>query len=123
MECFLKKFLASELRQQPTELIEANMWLIKYVEELPHRGAKRAEPRPAMCTVYQAGALTPSSQHTLPNDFSHVHSVPGWRTLSSPPAYPLSTLKPQFTAALWSMVLHAAPYFAHMCSLRQLAHI
>ncbi len=55
MECFLKKFLVSEYRQQPTDSIEANMWLIKYVEELPHRGSKRAEPKPAMCTVYQAG--------------------------------------------------------------------
>ena len=56
MECFLKKFLVSELRQQPTEALEANMWLIKYVEELPHRGSKGAEPRPAMCTLYQASA-------------------------------------------------------------------
>ena len=54
VECFLKKFLASEYRQQPTDSIEANMWLIKYVEELPHRGSKRAEPKPTMCTVYQA---------------------------------------------------------------------
>ena len=55
MECFLKKYLVSEQRQQPTDSMEANMWLIKYVEELPHRGAKRAEPRPAACTMYQVG--------------------------------------------------------------------
>lgn len=61
MECFLKKYLVSDLRQQPTEFIEANMWLIKYVEELPHRGSKRAEPRPAMCTVYQARAMIPQA--------------------------------------------------------------
>ena len=59
MECFLKKYLVSEQRQQPTDSIEANMWLIKYVEELPHRGSKRAEPKPTMCTQYQAGPKTP----------------------------------------------------------------
>ena len=65
MECFLKPFLASEQRQQPTESMEANMWLIKYVEELPHRGAKRAEPRPAACTLYQVRLLplTPCSMY------------------------------------------------------------
>lgn len=30
------------------------MWLIKFIEELPHRGSKRAEPRPSICTSYQA---------------------------------------------------------------------
>ena len=54
VECFLKKYLVSDFRQQPTNSIEANMWLIKYVEELPHRGSKRAEPKPTMCTEYQA---------------------------------------------------------------------
>ena len=56
VECFLKKFLVSEFRQHPTEALEANLWLTKFVEELPHRGSKRAEPRPAMCTLYQASA-------------------------------------------------------------------
>ena len=56
VECFLKKFLVSEFRQHPTEALEANLWLTKYVEELPHRGSKRAEPRPAMCTLYQVSA-------------------------------------------------------------------
>ena len=56
VECFLRKFLVSEFRQHPTEALEANLWLTKFVEELPHRGSKRAEPRPAMCTLYQASA-------------------------------------------------------------------
>lgn len=43
-----------ETRGQPTNSTEANMWLIKFVEELPHRGSKRAEPRPSVCTSYQA---------------------------------------------------------------------
>jgi hypothetical protein len=29
------------------------MWLIKYVEELPLRGSRKAEPKPAYCTLYQ----------------------------------------------------------------------
>lgn len=68
MECFLKMYLVSEQRQQPTDSPEANMWLIKYVEDLPHRGSKRAEPRPAMCTDYQAGARTPAASAQLLND-------------------------------------------------------
>lgn len=55
VECFLKEFLVSEKRGQPTNSTEANMWLIKFIEELPHRGSKRAEPRPSICTSYQAG--------------------------------------------------------------------
>ena len=69
MECFLKKFLVSEQRQHPTDSLEANMWLIKYVEELPHRGSKRAEPRPAACTVYQAGALMFPQPADVPSIF------------------------------------------------------
>ena len=66
VECFIKKFLVSEFRQHPTEALEANLWLTKYVEELPHRGSKRAEPRPAMCTLYQASACMRTRQQTRP---------------------------------------------------------
>ena len=53
VECFLKAFLEQETRAQPTEVLEANLWLIKYVEELPHRGSEKAQPRPSMCALYK----------------------------------------------------------------------
>ncbi len=53
VECFLKDYLVQEKRGQPTNSTEANMWLIKFIEELPHRGSRKAEPRPSMCTSYQ----------------------------------------------------------------------
>jgi len=56
VECFLKEFLMQETRGQPTNSTEANMWLIKFVEELPHRGSKRAEPKPAACASYQVSS-------------------------------------------------------------------
>lgn len=75
VECFLKQYLASEFRQQPTDSIEANMWLIKYVEELPHRGSKHAEPKPAMCTVYQA-STAPSFSLRLGSCSSATTPIP-----------------------------------------------
>ena len=34
---------------------QADMWLIKFAEELPHRGSEKAEPKPGVCTLYAEG--------------------------------------------------------------------
>lgn len=57
LECFLKPFLAQETRVEPTDSREVNMWLIKYIEELPHRGSHKAEPRPSFCTLYRVSII------------------------------------------------------------------
>ena len=85
VECFLKKFLVSEFRQHPAEALEANLWLIKYVEELPHRGSKRAEPRPAMCTLYQASAHMATAEMAVQSisctvwPTEELHEAPSYR--------------------------------------------
>jgi hypothetical protein len=55
VECFLKPYLVQETRTAPVATVEGNMWLIKYAEELPHRGSPKAEPKPGICTLYAEG--------------------------------------------------------------------
>ena len=55
VECFLKPYLVQETRTAPVSTVEGNMWLIKYAEELPHRGSPKAEPKPGICTLYAEG--------------------------------------------------------------------
>ncbi len=57
VECFLKEYLAVETRAAPTGVVEADLWLTKFAEELPHRGSEKAEPKPGVCTVYRWGTL------------------------------------------------------------------